>query len=230
MFELLNPTRTKIVDVVVLSQKNRQPDDNPGAKISVEQQLHNDTLGYFDGFLRSFLYTKRPGQTASTQASLEGVAPVSDTPHLTVVGAKLGWFHWELELTGYELGVGHGIGGKSDLALADCVVSNFRFHANEGGTVDARYDIECQDASEKAFGRLAKLKSTEVDLVLRPPEAAQGEIETSRSPIAAWPRPPKDATDTFVEQHGKPAAKKRGGNAAASMKRAGTRKAAGARA
>ena len=177
MFELLNPTNTKIVDVVVLSQKNRHPDDNPGAKISVEQQLANGELAHFDGNLRNWLYTKKPGAGAAAQAQLDGVDPISDTPHLTAIGSKLGWFHWALELTGYTVVVDHGTGGKSDLTLADCTLSGFRFKCNEGGTIDCRYDIESNDVSEKAFGRLAKLKSTDVDVTVRPPEiSGQGDL------------------------------------------------------
>lgn len=178
MFELLNPTNTKIVDVVVLSQKNRQPDDNPGAKISVEQQLANLELAHFDGGLRAMLYTKKPGAGAPAQKDLDGVDPISDTPHLTAIGSKLGWFHWALELTGYQVVVDHGTGGKSDLTLSDCTLSGFRFKCNEGGTIDCRYDIESNDVSEKAFGRLAKLKSTDVDVTVRPPAiAGQSDIE-----------------------------------------------------
>lgn len=177
MFELLNPTNTKIVDVVVLSQKNRQPDDNPGAKISVEQQLANGELAHFDGALRGMLYTKKPGAGAAAQQPLDGVDPISDTPHLTAIGSKLGWFHWALELTGYTVVVDHGTGGTSDLTLADCTLSGFRFKCNEGGTIDCRYDIESNDVSEKAFGRLAKLKSTDVDVTVRPPEiSGQGDL------------------------------------------------------
>jgi hypothetical protein len=40
-----------------------------------------------------------------------------------------------------------------------------------------RFDVESADASEKAFGRLAKLKSTEVDALLRPPAVAQEDID-----------------------------------------------------
>jgi hypothetical protein len=185
VFELLSATKTKIVDVVVLSQKNRQPDDNPGVKISVEQALTNMALAHFDGGLRAMLYSKKPGAAAAPQRDLEGVEPISDTPHLTPIGQRLGWFHWDWEGSGYTLAIDHGMGGKSALELADCTVSNLRLHCNEGGTVDARYDIESADASEKAFGRLAKLKSTEVEILLRAPEVAQDDIERPRAPVPA---------------------------------------------
>jgi hypothetical protein len=179
MFELLNPTKTTIRDVVVLSQKNRQPDDNPGAKVSVEQKLSNDMLAHFDGNLRAFAYTKNGGAAPGPkQATLEGVPAVSDTPNLTAIGSKVGWIHWDLELTGYEVVVDHGVDGKrSDLELVDCKLSGWRMKFEEGGTVVVRYNIESPDASEKAFGRLAKLKSTDVDVLVRPPEISQQDIE-----------------------------------------------------
>jgi hypothetical protein len=249
MFELLNPTKTQIVDVVVLSQKNRQPDDNPGAKISVEQQLSNDMLSHFDGYLRGFLYTKKPGATASPQQQLDGVPAVSDTPHLTAIGSKVGWIHWDLELTGYTVVVDYGTGGASDLTLTDCKLSGWRFKANEGGTVEARFNIESNDVSEAGFGRLAKMKSTAVDVVVRPPVVAQDDLATPPKLTPAQLRAanaqgktleeavaeknkgnpfPKtdangdpikaaepDATDAFVEAHGKGVKSRRGAGAAA---------------
>lgn len=43
-FELETTTKAKLTDVVVLSQKNRQPDENPGAKLSFETSLSNHML------------------------------------------------------------------------------------------------------------------------------------------------------------------------------------------
>lgn len=176
-FELETITKLKITDVVVLSQKNRQPDDNPGVKISIECAMPNYALTHFDGALRGALFQKKPGTVASGQQSLDGIQAISDLPHLSPIGQKLGWFHWDSEGTGYTLTIDRGMGGKSDLVLADCTIGNFRLHGNEGGTVDVRFDVESEDASEKAFGRLAKLKSTEIEATLLPPEVRQDDVE-----------------------------------------------------
>lgn len=223
MFELLTKTKTKLLDVVVLSQKNRQPDDNPGAKLSVEMMMSNDILSYFDGNLRGFLFTKNPVAAISTgrgkQAELEGVPAISDTPNLTAIGAHVGALHWEDESTGFTFVVDLGLGGRqSNLELGDCKLSNWRLIPKEGGTVIVRFDIESNDVSEKSFGRLAKLKSREIEVLLLPPEVtqedldpdvqltpaqlraanakgltiaqAQEEAKTPLAPEKAWPFPP----------------------------------------
>lgn len=182
MFELLTKTKTKLLDVVVLSQKNRHPDDNPGAKLSVEMMLSNDILAYFDGSLRSFLFTKNPVAAIATgkskQTELDGVDPISDTPNLTAIGSHVGALHWDDESTGFTFVVDLGLGGKlSNLELGDCKLSNWRLIPKEGGTVVTRFDIESNDVSEKSFGRLAKLKSREIEVLLLPPEVTQEDLD-----------------------------------------------------
>ena len=60
-------TKAKITDVVVLSQKNREPDQNPGAALTFSLELSNNALSYFDGSLKSFLYTKSAASSAGQQ-------------------------------------------------------------------------------------------------------------------------------------------------------------------
>lgn len=176
-FELELPTKAKLADIIVLSQKNRQPDENPGAKLSFEVEVTNDALAMFDGALRSFLYTKNGKAVKPAQGDLDGVPVVSDTPNLTGIGQRCGVLHWEHELTGYELAIDLGLGGRSNLQIADCVLSNWRLIPKEGGTVTVKFDCESADVSEQAFGRLAKLKSREVDVVLLAPEPAQQPLD-----------------------------------------------------
>jgi hypothetical protein len=175
MFEIDTSTPAKLVDVVVLSQKNRAVGDAPGAKLSVSMALGNDSLVLFDGTMKSYLYTKLPdGAGGPPQPDL----PIVDAPNLTPAGKKTGRFNWELELTGYTMTLDTGLGGaRSNLEIKDCALSNFRLHPKEGGTVIADFDIESQDITEKAFGKLATLKSREIALLLAPPEpGGQGEL------------------------------------------------------
>lgn len=191
-FELEIPTKARLADIIVLSQKNRQPDENPGAKLSFEVDLTNDALSGFDGALKSFLYTKNGGASKAQQGTLEGVPVVSDMPNLTGIGTKCGVLHWEQELTGYELAIDLGLGGRSNLDIADCVLANFRIIPKEGGTVTVKLDCESQNVSESAFGKLAKLKSREVDIILLAPTVAQQELPDGEKP-KGWPFP-KDAS------------------------------------
>jgi len=176
-FALETPTKTKITDVVVLSQKNRTPGDNPGAALSFSMLLANEHLSYFDGSLKSFLYTKSAASSQG-QAALDGVEPVSDMPNLTSAGGKVGKLHWKIDLTGYELTIDYGTGGpKSNVVLADSALSGFVFTPKEGGSFQLDFDAESQDVPEKVFGKLATLKNTEVSILLTPPEVVQEQIE-----------------------------------------------------
>ena len=163
-------TKTKITDVVVLSQKNREPNDNPGAALSFSLELSNHHLSYFDGSLKSFLYVKSAASSAGPkQKGLEGVEEISDMPNLTVAGSRIGKFHWDHDLSGYTLEIDHGMGGKSNLQIEDVSLSTFRIEPKEGGTVLLGFLAESQDVPEKTFGKLATLKNREVKITLTPP-------------------------------------------------------------
>ena len=173
-FVLESLTKAKITDVVVLSQKNREPDANPGAALTFSMELSNNALTYFDGSLKSFLYTKSAASSAApAQQGLEGVEEVSDLPNLTRSGIKMGKFHWNEDLTGYTLVIDHGMGGKSNLEIGDAMVSNFRIEPKEGGTIIVGFLLESQDVPEKVFGKLATLKNREVQITLSAPEVTQ---------------------------------------------------------
>lgn len=226
MFELINPTKAKLLDVVVLSQKNRQPDENPGAKLNFEVQLSADILDTFDPGLKRWLFMKGAGSESAKQAALDGIPEASDMPNLTNVGMKIGKFPWHQELTGYKLVIDHGMGGKkSDLEITDGLLSNWRFTPKEGGTVIARMSFESANVTEAQFGRLAKMKSRDIEAKFLKPEEAQQSLPTgAQTPAAApkgkddgaWPfpkgskgadqAPPQSATTENVK--GTPATKK----------------------
>jgi hypothetical protein len=178
MFEITTATNAKMIEVLVLSQKNRQPEENPGAKLTLEIAMPNHVLSYFDGHLKGFLFQKANG-AATKQPALEGVDAISDMPSLTAIGQKIGVVHWDEELTGYTLTVELGLATKrSNLEIADCTLSGWKFNPKEGGTVMVKVDVERADVAEAAFGKLAKLKSTEISITLAPPEVAQEDLAT----------------------------------------------------
>lgn len=167
-FELDTLTKSKITDVVVLSQKNRAPDANPGVGLGFAVELPNTALTYFAGSLRSAMYCKSAA-SVDTQAGLEGVEPISDLPNLTDVGLKIGNFGWDLELTGYSLEIDHGMGGPSNIVVGDCVLDRFHFVLKEGGTIVVKFQLESNDVSESTFGKVATLKNRDVQITLRAP-------------------------------------------------------------
>ncbi len=206
-FELGTLTTAKLSDVVVLSQKNRAPDENPGAKLSLEMDLPSDALVHFDGLLRSFLFSPN---TTAPQGALDGLA----TESLTTIGKKCGVLHWEQELTGYAFTIDYGTGGTSNINIADCTLSNWRIAPKEGGAIKLKFDVESADVSEAAFGKLAKLKSREIQVLLAAPVVNQAEIPTApaQKPKRAGAKgsgivdgsteATKDAGQVFAEAHG----------------------------
>lgn len=178
-FELDTPTTAKLTDIIVLSDKDRAPETNPGSGLDFVMTIGNDVLTMFDGFLRGMLFTKNANSSPpSGQGTLDGVAPVSDLPNLTEIGKKLGRFTWDLELTGYTLTCDRGLGGaKSNIELSDCKLTNWSFQPKEGGSVVVKFRAESPDVSAKTHGDLALLKTREFPITLVAPEVVQQDIE-----------------------------------------------------
>ena len=187
-FELGQATKAKVLDVQVLSQKNRQPDENPGAKISLELQLTNHVLDSFDPSLRAFLFTKGPGSVSARNATLDGIPEVSDLPNLSPAAMKIPVLRWNQLLSGYRLVIDQGLAGKkSDLEVTDCLLSGFRFFPKEGGTLIAKCIVESANVDGKQWGVLAKLKSRPVEILLRAPTESQEKLPLEK-PAAADPK------------------------------------------
>jgi hypothetical protein len=208
-FEILTNTKTRINDVIVLSQKNRQPDDDPGAQLSMSMLLPNHDLVMFDGKLKSALYSKSAASSAPVQAGLEGVEPVSDLPNLSAIGRHIGLLHWKAEYTGFTLVIDQGMGGASNIEIDNCVLSNFTIDPKEGGSVAIGFKLESQDVPPAVFGKLATLKNREVEITLAPPEVSQQEIGQPVQKPRSKPSAPtgKDAAagDGYVDDTDFPA-------------------------
>ena len=207
-FDLGQATKAKVLDVQVLSQKNRQPDENPGAKISLELQLTNHVLDSFDPSLRAFLFTKGPGSVSAKNATLDGIPEVSDLPNLSPAAMKIPVLRWVQELSGYRLLIDQGLWGKkSDLEISDSLLSNFRFFPKEGGTLIAKMIVESANVDAKQWGMLAKLKSRSVEVKLEAPKDAQSglPLEGDKPPAGAGVAPEDSPTGGAFPSPGDPA-------------------------
>lgn len=190
MFALETATKAKLNDVLVLSQKNRQPDENPGAKLVLTIELPADMLVHFDGSLRSFLF-------AATAGAKQGAVPGLESEELTHAGQKVGTMRWSQEMTGYAFTIDMGLGGKrSSPVISDCKLDGWRLTPKAGG-VTAKFNLESADVSEAMWGKLAKLKSREITILLAPPEVDDRQAEIPHAPPA--PSNVKDATELFIE-------------------------------
>lgn len=176
MFHIETATKAKVLTVEVLSQKNRKPDEDPGVKMKLELQLSNDMLAHFDGFLKGALFTKASSSESARTAQLDGITVVSDMPNLSKIGMKIGRFSWDEELTGYTLTIDRGLGGKSNLTVTDCILSDWKFTPKEGGTVISRVSIESSNVSAKDWGTFAKLKGRPVEILAEPPKVDDSQM------------------------------------------------------
>jgi hypothetical protein len=204
-FELETPTRAKVVEVYVLSQKNRKPDEDPGAKLTLEVLVGNDMLSGFHNSLKGDLFTRDANShAADPQGTLDGVPVVSDLPDLTWLGEHVKTLKLVDSMTGYQLQIEHSIGGRPNIVIDDCTISGFRLQAQKGGTVLVKFELESPDVSAVTWGKLARLKSLEVEIVLLAPHVEQQDMDEEPAPRSrAAPAPAPDATSAFLAAHGR---------------------------
>lgn len=176
-FELEAFTKAKLLDHATLSQKDRDPDENPGQALKFEMTISNDVLSMFDGQLRTALYTKSAA-SPKKQGEFDGMA-VTDLPNLTGIGAHVKRLPWAQEYTGMRLTIDYGMGAASgsNLELLDCTVYGFTFQPKEGGSVLMKFKLDAPDVSEAIAGKLPKLKSREVQLMLLGPVVDDGQSD-----------------------------------------------------
>ena len=75
MFQLPTGTKAKLTDVVVLSQKNRKPEDNPGAKLPMMFTLPNSVLDVFAPGLRAMVEPIKPMPISAIRSKCTSVIP-----------------------------------------------------------------------------------------------------------------------------------------------------------
>jgi len=222
-FSIDTATKAKLEDVRVLSQKNRQPDENPGVQLPLSVKLSNHVLTTIDGALKAFLFTKNesaePTATRrkdNTTGTLDGVEAVSDLPKLSSLGSKVKPVKLSIEVTGGALEV---VFATTKLLLDDCRAHGFSISPQEGGTVLLKFTVDAPNASETVFAKLAKYKSREVEITFVQHEAAQQNLDDDTdadAPPAQAPRKPgaperaavakakggkPDATEAFAAAH-----------------------------
>lgn len=203
-FQILTPTKAKLDDVRVLSQKNRQPDENPGVQLPMSMKLSNHILLSIDPALKPFLFTKAPGGTEPTAtkrkdnstSTLDGVEPVTDLPKLSGIGSHVKSLPWGGELTALKMMLSFA---TTNMLLDDCRIHRMRIKPQDGGTVELKFVLDAPNASETVFAKLAKYKSREIDVTVEQHEVAQLDIEDDDG----------DADDVSPVEQRKPAAAER---------------------
>lgn len=182
-FEIVGKTQATLADIDIQSLKKGQTEVVPAVALLFKLTLANMALTQLDKTLLPFLYAKAsPG--AAGQATLDGVAVVSDMPALTPAAVKIGTIGWDDEQTGAKLTIYQGATGHGDIRLADCTVKIKKIDAKEGGTVDFYLSVYTSDVDAETLGDLGVLKSHDLDIELTGPEVAKGGKQKDIEPPA----------------------------------------------
>lgn len=169
-FELLSITAAKIDSVNCRSEMHGK-EHSPAVDLRISFDAPNSVLNMFDGWLLTALYHKANApEQPDPQQELDGVEVVSDVPNLRMpfLASPL---KWGREYTGYDLTIDYGLGGESNVVLADCEVNNVGFAPKEGGTVTVGLRVQCSKGlTEKVLGKLALLVQHDVHILLEAPQ------------------------------------------------------------
>lgn len=163
MFQLESLTSVRVLDVRVLSQKDRKPDEQPGAQLLLQATLGAGALAMFDGFLPSMLYRKA---SQKPQGEIDGL----ETAELTSIGEHTKRLPWVYEQTGCEVVIDLGMGGaRSNITLSDCKVHRVSMRPEAKGVV-LQWTVDAPGLTDTTRGKLTGLKSTDIKMTLTGPE------------------------------------------------------------
>ncbi len=191
-FEIIGKTQATLADIDIQSLKKGQTEVVPAVALLFKLTLANMALTQLDKTLLPFLYAKAsPG--AAGQATLDGVAVVSDMPALTPAAVKIGTIGWDDEQTGCKLVIYQGATGHGDIRLKDCAVKVKKLDPKEGGTVDFYLSVYTADVDAETLGDLGVLKSHDLDIELTGPEVAKGKQKEIDPPAGGKVTPIKPA-------------------------------------
>jgi len=163
MLELETLTKTKVLDVRVLSSKDRKPDEPPGAQLLMQANLSSDALSMLDGRLKAMLFSKVTGKK---QGEIEGLESAARTS----IGDHIKRLRWEYEQTGCRVTIDRGMGGRSNIELADCKVHRVSISPLEGDSVVMQWTVDAPGLSDATWAKLPGLKSTEIEILLAGPQ------------------------------------------------------------
>lgn len=148
--------------------------------INFKFDARNDVLNHFHPDLLQSMYRASEGQ-GQDQDQLDGVEVVSNLPVLKF--PSLNPVKWEQRYAGYLLEIDYGLGGSRALKLEGCDVGKFAFDMKEGGTVEVKFQIQCNTGlTERELGKLSLMIGQEVKIRVTAPKV-QMETAPQESPL-----------------------------------------------
>lgn len=188
MIEIKQAVKAKVMNVSVLSQKNRAVDENPGAKLRLKVPLSVDQLEMLaPGSTKEWFEEVK---TQPKQQALDGVEQAR-SKQLSGLGLILKKAELSTELTGYTITIVRGTGrAESNLILTDCtILKGSAIELHETGAYWT-FNADTPNASDADWGgKLPRLKSTSQEMLLAPPVVAQEDLDLQAKRDSIPPAP-----------------------------------------
>jgi hypothetical protein len=180
MFALDSFTTCKLTNINPRIEKHGT-ESVPAVDLNFTLNAANSILEQFNPDLLLALYGEAE-EDSETQEELEGVEPVSLFTVLRF--PKMNPVKWDAKHAGYSLAIDYGLGGESCLEIEGCEVGKFVLDCKEGGTVEARFQVQCNSGlTEKIMGKLSLMIGQEVLITLTPPEVEEVQQITPHEPF-----------------------------------------------
>lgn len=129
--------------------------------LKLKLNMGNKVLDLFNAELRNVLYKK-----------VDDPDLVDQTEPDALTAPRFGYLPvlaWDWEGSGYTVTIGYGMGGESDIVLADVKVDKFKFEPMNGGTVGVTLRVVAHPDEVQA-GKLFTLIQNDVDVIITAPE------------------------------------------------------------
>ena len=191
-FRIETKTKARVTSVSI-NGENHGKDIQPAVTLSMRMSVGNDWLANLSGRLKGSFYEKGPSSAA--QGELPGTEQ-SDMPALRF--PDMGPIPWTKEYTGLHLVIDHGIGGASDIVVADCRADNIVLTFKEGGTAEVEFKLKSNTADEHTRGQLTSTIKRDIEIRVGGP-GEESEPELDIRPPRSPSRPKKGPTEAFLE-------------------------------
>ncbi|MGY6271049.1 hypothetical protein [Achromobacter denitrificans] len=156
------------------SRSNKHGNERvPAATLQLTFRTSNDVLSEFSPELKSSLYRRpHPGEGDMADDADTRLDDPNYLPRLKFPNMK-NKVSIDDKIVGATVTVHHGIGGKSDLVLDECLVDKFSFDPQDGGTVVVSLNVACDPSTSQA-GELHGKQDQDVFITITPPDADGG--------------------------------------------------------
>lgn len=172
----------------VNSRREKHGDENvPAMDLSMRLEGSNELLNLLDDRLRVALYFNAAA-TDGQMAMPEVLAVLPNLRH-AILHKREFKFAKGVRAKGYRLMLDYGLGGDSNVDLADVTVTGWEFECMEGGSVVLRWSVQCagEQLTSDVRGMLTGLIDETVHIQLIPPatpQIVQGKDRPAAPPAA----------------------------------------------